>query len=162
MSGQRERQIARDRARGKRWDEAKEAVNRLDWDQQRMLIRKMVADQWMRLMPQSPMQELLKERLVDKMQKLMDGLMHDLVEIEAAVDNNHIKEWLPHLRASKSAWPRRGAWASKAINILRQIPDHKAFAEEGHRIWTGFDAAGGWKVPDMGWPVAQDSDQQKS
>lgn len=143
----RDRKAAKDRARGKAWETAKAAVLKLDSDQQRILLRFMVAQRWQRLVPKNQMQEDLKEQLADKMTRLLDGLTRDLVELETLVKVNRIKSFLPHLRAAGKAYAARGGWSIKAVKILYRMPQYIEFAEEGHKLWTGFDARKhGWKL----------------
>lgn len=145
----RSRRIAKSRAQGKRWDEAKEAVFKLDGSQQIILVRAIVADRWMRLHPVTQVQEHLKKRVAERMKQLMGVLESDLRELEEAVKVNRIQSHLPHLKAADNAYAARGAWAMKAVRILASMPEHRELAERGHKLWTGFDAADGWKLPEL-------------
>lgn len=140
------RKAARDRAKGKRWVEASEAADKLDADQQRLLIRRLVAHRWQAFTPKNLAQAQLKKRVAERAAKLMDILSRDLVELEAQLAVNGDKYFDKHFKAATRANARRGKWSMEALRRLASDPRHVTFVEEGHKLWSGHDLEDGWKL----------------
>jgi len=128
------RSRSEDHARGKAWEAAKKSADRLDRDQKRMLIRKLIADMWMQLEPMTDAQEELKRTITTRARKLMEALDMDLRDLEQAVKSNNDKRFLRHLKVAKHAGVARGAWALKAARVLAKHPEHAQLAEDGLRL----------------------------